>query len=211
MRDPDFDRLRPIGLSLSMARELARVREELTGAPLRVTEVHRETIGVHDGQGALTARVLPRLARSLAEEGAGLAGGDWVLGEADRHGECWIHVRAAPQSQLARRDIHRLAQPVAAGALPGAGAGQRRRTRGRIDQGRSVRGRCAATRRDVARAAAHRVEHVRHQCPGRCVGHRVGAMAGCRADAGHARLQRCGQVDSDQYLARGCGPGHLGG
>lgn len=97
MRDPDFDRLRPIGLSLSMARELARVREELTGAPLRVTEVHRETIGVHDGQGAFTARVLPRSARSLAEEGAGLAGGDWVLGEADRHGECWIHVRAAPR------------------------------------------------------------------------------------------------------------------
>lgn len=67
MRDPDFDRLRPIGLSLSMARELARVREELTGAPLRVTEVHRETIGVHDGQGAFTARVLPRSSVPLAQ------------------------------------------------------------------------------------------------------------------------------------------------
>ena len=113
MQELDFDRLRPIGLSTSMARAITLAREELTGAPLRVTEVHRETIGVHDGVASFTARAMPRLSRSLAEDSASLAVGDWVLGEPDRHGDWWIHSRIAPQSQLARRDMHGLPQVFA--------------------------------------------------------------------------------------------------
>jgi len=106
MQELDFDRLRPIGLSPAMARAIAVVREDASGAPLRVTEVHRETLRVHDGVAEFTARVMPRLQRRLVDDGDALAVGDWVLAECDRHGDWWAHTRIAPQSQLARRDMH---------------------------------------------------------------------------------------------------------
>ncbi len=109
----DFDRLRPIGLSPAMARAIAIAREELTGAPLRVTEVHRETLRVHDGAAEFTTRAMPRLQRSLIDDGAALAVGDWVLAEPDRHGDWWAHTRIAPQTQLARRDMQGLPQVFA--------------------------------------------------------------------------------------------------
>ena len=113
MQELDFDRLRPIGLSMTMARAIALAREHLTGAPLRVTEVHRETLCVHDGVAEFTSRVLPRLSRRLVDDGDSLAVGDWVLAEADRHGDWWTHARIAPQTQLARRDMHGLPQVFA--------------------------------------------------------------------------------------------------
>lgn len=113
MQELDFDRLRPIGLSLGVARAIALAREQASGVPLRVTEVHRETLRVHDGTADFVTRVLPRLQRSLSEQGDALAVGDWVLAEADRHGDCWVHLRIAPQTQVARRDMHGLPQVFA--------------------------------------------------------------------------------------------------
>jgi ribosome biogenesis GTPase len=113
MQEMDFDRLQPIGLSLSLARSIAAARQELTGAPLRVTEVHRETLRVHDGAAEFTLRVLPRLQRSLGDDGDALAVGDWLLAEPDRHGDWWAHTRIAPQTQLARRDMHGMPQVFA--------------------------------------------------------------------------------------------------
>ncbi len=113
MQEMDFDRLRPIGLSLAMARAIAAARQELTGAPLRVTEVHRETLRVHSGAAEFTSRVMPRLQRSLSDDGDALAVGDWLLAEADRHGDWWAHTRIAPQTQLARRDMHGMPQVFA--------------------------------------------------------------------------------------------------
>ena len=113
MQELDFDRLRPIGLSLAMARAIAFVREEVSGAPLRVTEVHRETLRVHDGLAEFGSRVLPRLLRSLADDGDALAVGDWVLAECDRHGDWWTHTRITPQTKLARRDMHGMPQVFA--------------------------------------------------------------------------------------------------
>jgi len=113
MQEMDFDRLRPIGLSLAMAGAISAARQELTGAPVRVTEVHRETLCVHDGAAEFTSRVLPRLQRSLADTGDALAVGDWLLAEADRHGDWWAHTRIAPQTQLARRDMHGMPQVFA--------------------------------------------------------------------------------------------------
>ena len=89
MQEMDFDRLRPIGLSRAMARAIALAREQATGAPLRVTEVHRETLRVHDGVAEFVTRALPRLQRSLTDDGNALAVGDWVLAEPDRHGDWW--------------------------------------------------------------------------------------------------------------------------
>src|SRR5687768_14288522 len=99
MQELDFDRLRPIGLSLAMARAIALARDELSGAPLRVTEVHRETLRVHDGIAEFTARVLPRLQRALVDDADALAVGDWMLAECDRHGDWWTHTRIAPHTR----------------------------------------------------------------------------------------------------------------
>jgi len=113
MQEIDFDRLRPIGLSLGMARAIALARQDSSGAPLRVTEVHRETLRVHDGTAEFTSRVLPRLQRGLSDDGDALAVGDWLLAEPDRHGDWWAHTRVMPQTQLARRDIHGMPQVFA--------------------------------------------------------------------------------------------------
>ena len=113
MQELDFDRLRPIGLSLAIAHAITLAREQTTGAPVRVTEVHRETLRVHDGVAEFASRVLPRLQRGLSDDGDALAVGDWVLAEADRHGDWWAHRRIAPQTQLARRDMHGLPQVFA--------------------------------------------------------------------------------------------------
>ena len=113
MQELDFARLRPIGLSLAMARAIALVREELAGAPLRVIEVHRETLRVHDGVTEFSSRVMPRLQRRLVDDGDALAVGDWLLAECDRHGDWWAHTRIPPQTQLARRDMHGMPQVFA--------------------------------------------------------------------------------------------------
>ena len=113
MQELEFDRLRPIGLSLAMTRAIALAREQISGAPVRVTEVHRETLRVHNGLAEFTTRVLPRLQRCLSDGAEALAVGDWVLAEPDRHGDWWVHQRVAPQTQLARRDVHGLPQVFA--------------------------------------------------------------------------------------------------
>ena len=106
MHESDFDRLRPIGLSRAMAHAISLAREEATGAPLRVTQVHRETLGVHDGVTEFVSRLLPRFQRVLSDAGEALAVGDWVLAEPDRHSDWRVHLRIAPQTQLTRRDLH---------------------------------------------------------------------------------------------------------
>ncbi|MEO5772030.1 MAG: ribosome small subunit-dependent GTPase A [Burkholderiaceae bacterium] len=113
MQEMDFDRLRPIGLSAAMAQTIAISRQTTSGAPLRVTEVHRETVRASDGVAEFTLRVMPRLQRSLADEAQSLAVGDWLLAEPDRFGDWWVHTRIAPQTQLARRDMHGLPQVFA--------------------------------------------------------------------------------------------------
>jgi ribosome biogenesis GTPase len=71
---------------------------------LRITAVHRSTVGVHDGRAERSARALPRLARTLQEEGTGLAVGDWVLATCDAYGETWLESRIPASSHIARRD-----------------------------------------------------------------------------------------------------------
>jgi ribosome biogenesis GTPase len=100
MNDYDHDRLRSIGFNNSVAQALAEL--ERNGTPMRVLEVHRETIRLHDGKAEHSARLLPWLQRALAG-GEELAAGDWVLADADEHGACWISARVAPINQIARR------------------------------------------------------------------------------------------------------------
>ena len=70
---------------------------------LRVTEVQREGLTLHDGQRAVPARLRPALRERLAAHADAVAVGDWVLAEHTAQGGWWVHERLPPLNQLARR------------------------------------------------------------------------------------------------------------
>lgn len=96
-----LDRLRPIGCTPPIAQALAQLGAIETA--MRVAEVHRDSVVLHDGCRERRAQTLPRQARELAAGGYGLAVGDWVLANEDDHGTVWIAARMPPLSQLTRR------------------------------------------------------------------------------------------------------------
>ncbi|MEP7101188.1 MAG: GTPase RsgA, partial [Burkholderiales bacterium] len=108
MIEINFERLRTLGLTPALANQAASEAASADDLPalelLRLTEVHRDAVRLHDGADELTARVLPRLTRTLADEGAMLAVGDWVLAATDAHGQIWVHARVPPLTHINRRD-----------------------------------------------------------------------------------------------------------
>jgi len=99
-----FERLRTIGLAPALIQQL------MTLAPcsaeptlMRVTEVQREGLTLHDGDAEHGARLLPALRAMLAAAGDAIAVGDWVLADDNAYGEWWVHTRVPPLNQLARR------------------------------------------------------------------------------------------------------------
>ena len=99
-----FQRLRGIGFTPQIYQRLLDLAP--LGAQsclLRVTEVQREGLSLHDGQFEHRARALPALLHSLADDNDALAVGDWVLAERNVHGEWWVHTRVPPLTQMARR------------------------------------------------------------------------------------------------------------
>jgi ribosome biogenesis GTPase len=122
MIEMDVERLRSVGLTPAMAlvaicsqpvpetdaADLAASARRL----VRVIEVHRETLQVHDGVCETSVRVLPRLARVLAEQESAVAVGDWVVLVHDAHGQAWVHERITPLSHIARRDADGRRHPV---------------------------------------------------------------------------------------------------
>ncbi len=77
-----MDRLRPIGFTPAIAQSMAAIGGP--GAPMRLIEVHRETVRVTDGAHEHLARPLPGLLRALLETGDALAVGDWLVGATRR-------------------------------------------------------------------------------------------------------------------------------
>lgn len=114
MIDFTVEPLRSIGLTPAMAQAAFAFSTHSEGPQrlVRVTEVHRETLVVHDGEHEARVRALPRLVRDLAEAGTALAVGDWVLLAPDAHGEPWVHERIAPLTHIARRDADGRRHPV---------------------------------------------------------------------------------------------------
>ena len=102
----EFERLSSLGLTPVLANRAVALAasDEETSVLMRITVVHRSTLGVHDGLAERSTRPLPRLARALLDEGTALAVGDWVLARDDEHGEVWIGARVPPSSHIARRD-----------------------------------------------------------------------------------------------------------
>ena len=99
-----FQRLRRIGLTLPIVQQLATVAHTAAEPLLmRVTEVQRDSLTLHDGEQERRARALPALITRLQLDSDALAVGDWVLAERNALGEYWAHARVPPQTQLARR------------------------------------------------------------------------------------------------------------
>ncbi len=124
MIEMDVERLRSVGLTPAMAlvaicsqpipeSDAAEAATATTPRVLaRVTEVHRETVQLHDGHTEAGARLLPRLVRLLAEDDTAVAVGDWVIAVRDAHGDAWVHERIRPLSHIARRDADGRRHPV---------------------------------------------------------------------------------------------------
>jgi ribosome biogenesis GTPase len=70
---------------------------------MRVTEVQREGLHLHEGHDEHAARALPSLTQQLLADDDALAVGDWVLAERNAFGEWWVHQRLPPTTQIARR------------------------------------------------------------------------------------------------------------
>ncbi|MDZ7590304.1 MAG: ribosome small subunit-dependent GTPase A [Rubrivivax sp.] len=100
----DFERLRRIGLTPALMPAVMTVAPAGTEATLmRVTEVQREGVTLHDGRSESGARLLPALRAALANEGDAIAVGDWILADRNAYGEWWAHTRVPPLNRLARR------------------------------------------------------------------------------------------------------------
>ena len=101
---PQFLRLRRIGLTPAVVQQLSTLAPAgAEPALLRVTEVQREGLSLHDGEHEHAARMLPALRNRLAAEGDALAVGDWVLADRNAFAEWWVAERVPPVNQLARR------------------------------------------------------------------------------------------------------------
>ena len=105
-----MNRLRPIGFTPAIAQAIAAL-DDASGEPMRLIEVHRETVCVTDGVDEHTVRPLPQLQRPLDAADA-LTVGDWVLVERDKHGDRWLKQRVPPLTQLIRRNSSGARQPL---------------------------------------------------------------------------------------------------
>ena len=111
----DFERLRALGLTPALAAAATATDTGGSTATLqlmRLTEVHRESVRVHDGVQQHSARAAPRLARALDDAQTALAVGDWVLAAADGAGSLTVHSLVPRVSHIARRDADGRRHPV---------------------------------------------------------------------------------------------------
>jgi len=95
----DLERLRAIGLAPHILPLLPEVHAD--DKLMRVVEVQRDSVMLHEGQLTLRARILPALHAMLDNDA--LAVGDWVYARRNEHAEWWVHQRVPPFNQVARR------------------------------------------------------------------------------------------------------------
>lgn len=113
----DFASLRQIGLTPAIAHQLHALASEFTDhatlQAARITEVHRESLVLHNGQHSLPARALPRLLHELATDAINLAVGDWGLYSGTAACGYSLIARMPPLSHLARRNSEGRVQALA--------------------------------------------------------------------------------------------------
>ena len=108
----DFEVLSSLGLTPPLASRALQMEVDGDSQLVRVTEVHRETVAVHNGRDSRSARPLPRFMRALAEASTAVAVGDWVLVAHDVHGGLWVIERVPPSTHIVRRDGEGRRHPV---------------------------------------------------------------------------------------------------
>jgi len=102
--ETSLQRLQAIGLTPPLrGLALAQAPDHPGALLLRVTEVQREGLRLHDGEQETGARLLPALRQRLADADDAVAVGDWVLATPDAHGQRWVAERLPPRCQIARR------------------------------------------------------------------------------------------------------------
>ncbi|HEY6355577.1 MAG TPA: ribosome small subunit-dependent GTPase A [Burkholderiaceae bacterium] len=95
------DALIGIGLTAAMLQQLI-ARPAYDGeSPMRVVELRRDAVCLHDGQHEVLAVLPPALAQTLADDA--LAVGDWVLADQPAPGRWRVVERVPPLTQIARR------------------------------------------------------------------------------------------------------------
>lgn len=110
----DFASLRLIGLTPAIANQLHALAAEYADSAdtvdnttlqmVRITEVHRDSLVVHNGSQAVQARALPRLLHELAADEDSLAVGDWGLLSGNTASGHHFIARMPPMTHLARRN-----------------------------------------------------------------------------------------------------------
>jgi ribosome biogenesis GTPase / thiamine phosphate phosphatase len=105
----DFERLRSLGLTFALAQQAALIypsHQEPDWRLMRLTEVHRDSLRLHDGEQIHQAIATTKLSRQLVDDDTELAVGDWVLASAppDPQSPFSVHARVPPQTHLVRRD-----------------------------------------------------------------------------------------------------------
>jgi len=102
----DFQALRSIGLTQGLVAQMFSIHTEPGDRLMRITEVQRDRLRLHDGTLEHLAQVWPTLRIALQMQGDALVVGDWV---ATRTGgefgnSCWAVARVPPVNHLVRRE-----------------------------------------------------------------------------------------------------------
>lgn len=108
-----FETLHRIGFTNALFSQLANIPDTPDTHLMRIIEVHKDRLTLHNGEHACSARVLPRLITALEAEGYQLAVGDWVIAEINGLNEWWINSRLSPANHLSRRAFDGRRQSVA--------------------------------------------------------------------------------------------------
>jgi ribosome biogenesis GTPase / thiamine phosphate phosphatase len=108
--------LRAIGLGPLQWRQaqswVGDTASPIPATPMRVIEVHRDRLRLHDGHADHPARAQPRLLRELEGEASAIAVGDWLMARPEPDGGLWALARLAPINHLVRRDADGRRHPV---------------------------------------------------------------------------------------------------
>ena len=101
----NLDALASIGLGPAMRSQLACGIANPAALAMRLVEVQREHLLLHDGRVTHRAHAAPALLQDLGDQGEGLAVGDWVLAQPGGAVGWCISCRLLPYSQITRRTV----------------------------------------------------------------------------------------------------------
>jgi len=102
----DFQALRGIGLTQGLVAQMFSIHTEPGDRLMRVTEVQRDRLRLHDGASEHLAQVWPTLRIALQMQGDALVVGDWVAARTggELGASLWAVARVPPVNHLVRRD-----------------------------------------------------------------------------------------------------------